>query len=58
MQCQMGFPQLSLPDELRSGNLLSQRVAAASPPGESKRKDVRYLDIQEEDPFDVELVAN
>jgi len=28
------------------------------PPGESKHKDVRYLDIREEDQFDEELVAS
>jgi hypothetical protein len=28
------------------------------PPGESKQKDVRYLDIYENDQLDVELVAS
>ena len=28
------------------------------PPGESKQKDVRYLDIHEDDPLDEELVAS
>ena len=28
------------------------------PPGESKQKEVRYLDLHEDDPFDEELVAS
>jgi len=27
-------------------------AASSSPPGESKRKEVRYLDIHEDDPLD------
>ena len=36
---------------------LPRHVAASSPPGESKQKDVRYLDIHEDDPIDEKQLA-
>ena len=51
-------PQLPLLHEVREGGVLPRRVAAALPPGESKSKDVRYLDIHEDDQLDEELLAS
>ncbi len=45
-------PQLSLLREIHQGGLLPRRVAASCPPGKSKHKDVRYLDIHEDDELD------
>ena len=51
-------PQLPLLHELRQGGFLPRDIAPSCPPGESKHKDVRYLDIHEDDPLDEELVAS
>ena len=51
-------PQLSLLHEVREGDVLPRHVAASSTPGESKHKDVRYLDIREDDELDEELVGS
>ena len=45
-------PQLPLLHEVRQGGFLPRHVAASCPPGESKHKDVRYLDIHEDDQLD------
>ena len=42
----------SMLHEVRQGGFLPRRVAASFPPGESKQKDVRYLDIHEDDQLD------
>ena len=41
-------PRLPLLHEVHQGDLLSRHVAASSSPGESKHKEVRYLDIHED----------
>ena len=50
-------PQLSLLHEVRQSGFLPRRVAAASPPGESKHKEVRYHDIHEDDRLDEPQLA-
>jgi hypothetical protein len=50
-------PQLSYLHELRQGGFLPRHVAAPCPPGESKHKEVRYLDIREDDQLDEAQVA-
>jgi len=40
-------PQLPLLHELHQGRLLSRSSAAPLPPGKSKQKSVRYLDVRE-----------
>ena len=45
-------PQLSLLYEVLEGGLLPRHVAASDPPGESKSKSTRYLDMLEDDQFD------
>ncbi len=46
-------PQPPRLHEIREGGLLPRRVAASLfPPGKSKQKDVRYLDIHEDDELD------
>ena len=50
-------PQLSLLHELRQSGLLPRHVPASSPPGDSKHKEVRYLDIHEDDRLDEEQVT-
>ena len=43
--------------EVREGGFLPRRVAASLPPGTSKQKDVRYLDIHEDDQLDEAQLA-
>ena len=43
--------------KLRQGGFLPRHVAASVPPGESKHKDVRYLDIHEDDELDEAQMA-
>ena len=43
--------------ELRQGGFLPRHVAASCPPGESKHKEVRYLDIREDDQLDEAQMA-
>ena len=50
-------PQLSLLHEIRQSVVLKGMSLRPNPPGESKDKDVRYLDIREDDPLDEELLA-
>ena len=50
-------PQLSLLHELRQSDFLPRHVAASSPPGESRHKEVRYLDIHEDDHVDEKRFA-
>ena len=50
-------PQLSLLHELREGGLLPRRVAASCPARRSKHKDVRYLDIHEDEQLDEAQLA-
>ena len=38
--------------EIRQSGFLPRQVAHPVPPGESRSKDTRYLDIHEDDPFD------
>ena len=40
-------PQLSLLHEVHQGRFLPRHIAASPPPGKSKHKEVRYLDIHE-----------
>jgi hypothetical protein len=44
--------------EIPEGDFLPRHVAASCPPGESKHKEVRYLDIHEDAQVDEELVAS
>ena len=50
-------PQLPLLHEVRQGGFLPRHVAASPPPGESKHKEVRYLDIHEDDQLDEAQLA-
>ena len=50
-------PQPPLLHEVRQGGVLPRHVAASVPPGESKQKEVRYLDIYEDDEFDEAQLA-
>ena len=50
-------PRLPLLHELRQGGVLPRHVAAAYAPGESKHKEVRYLDIHEDDRLDEAQLA-
>ena len=43
--------------ELRQGDFLPRHVAESRPPGESKNKDTRYLDIHENDQLDEAQLA-
>jgi hypothetical protein len=43
--------------ELHQGGFLPRHVAASCAPGESKHKDVRYLDIYEDDKLDEAQLA-
>ena len=43
--------------QVREGGFLPRRVAASLPPGTSKQKDVRYLDIHEDDELDEAQLA-
>ena len=43
--------------EVRQGGLLPGHVAASTPPGESKHKEVRYLDIHEGELDEAQFVA-
>ena len=45
-------PRLSLLREIRESGVLPRRALRPVPPGTSKQKDVRYLDIHEDDEFD------
>jgi hypothetical protein len=49
-----GVPRLH---PLRQGDLLPRHVAASRPPGESKSKETRYLDIREDDKLDEKQLA-
>ncbi len=51
-------PRHPLLHEVRQSGFLPRRVAASCPPAESKHKEVRYLDIHEDDQLDQELVAS
>jgi hypothetical protein len=46
-----------LHDEVRQGAFFRGASLRPLPPGESKQKDVRYLDIHEDDRLDEELVS-
>src|SRR4029453_5524817 len=50
-------PEFSLLHEVRQSGFFPRRVTTASPTGESKQKEVRYLDIQADDALDERLVA-
>ena len=50
-------PRLPLLHEVRQGGFLPRHVAASCPPGESKSKDMRYLDIHEDDQLDEAQLA-
>ena len=50
-------PQLSLLHEVRQSGFLPRHVTASCPPGESKHKEVRYLDIREDDRLDEAQIA-
>ena len=50
-------PQLPLLHGVRGSGFLPRHVAASCPPGESKHKDVRYLDIHEDDQLDEAQLA-
>ena len=50
-------PRLPLLHEVRQSGFLPRHVAASFPPGESKQKDVRYLDIHEDDQLDEAQLA-
>ena len=50
-------PQLSLLHEVRQSDFLPRRVAASVPPGESKHKEVRYLDIHEDELDEAQFAA-
>ena len=45
-------PRLPLHHEVRQGGFLPRHFAESSPPVESKQKEVRYLDIYEDDQLD------
>ena len=45
-------PRHPLLHEVRQGGFLPRHVAASCPPGESKTKETRYLDIHEDDQLD------
>ena len=45
-------PQLALLHEVREGGFLRGSSLRPVPPGESKQKEVRYLDIHEDDKLD------
>ncbi len=48
-----GLPsQLSWLHQIHQSSFLSRHVAASVPPGESKTKETRYLEIHEDDQFD------
>ena len=50
-------PQPPRLHEIRESGLLPRRVARPVPPGTSKQKDVRYLDIHEDDKLDEKQFA-
>ena len=50
-------PQLSLLHEVREGGLLPRRVAASCPARRVQDKNVRYLDIHEDDQLDEAQLA-
>ena len=50
-------PQLPLLHEVREGGLLPRRVAATCPARRVQEKDVRYLDIHEDDELDEAQLA-
>jgi hypothetical protein len=45
-------PQLPYVHEVHQGGLLPRHIAASCAPGASKHKEVRYLDIREDEPLD------
>ena len=54
----MLVPQLSLLHELHQTGVLPWRVTQSPPPGKSKQKHVRYLDIHEDDEIDEAQLAD
>lgn len=50
-------PRLPLLDEVRQGSFLPRHVTAPIPSGESKSKDIRYLDNHEDDQLDEAQLA-
>ena len=50
-------PQLPLLHEVRQGRVLPRTSLRPVPPGKSKQKDVRYLDIHEDDQLDEDQFA-
>ena len=50
-------PRLPMPYEVRQGGFFRGTSLRPVPPGESKQKEVRYLDIHEDDEIDEEQLA-